>query len=200
MNRLCLQVQVQSTELTAYQKREQDLLSQLSIPLDERIHELLVQLKADHEDLLHQQLAQLRRVYLAQLPQVESSISGQTSGERLTITSVANTESSGQTTDLTTSATQLVIVTHDGSSSEVTLENGVHIENTAVKTDDITTSCDDVTTNIVTTSHDEFVPENTQVTLSQGDLENLQTAGDQEETHIVISQEEPPSKRKRDNT
>ncbi len=51
-----------------YQKREQELLNQLSVPLDSRIQDLLQQLKASHEDLLHQQLAQLRRTYLQQLP------------------------------------------------------------------------------------------------------------------------------------
>ena len=59
---------MQAQEITQLQKREQDLVQQLSVPLDARIQELLQQLKDNHEDLLHQQLAQLRRSYVQQAP------------------------------------------------------------------------------------------------------------------------------------
>lgn len=60
---------MQAQEIINYQKREEELVSQLSIPLDDRIQEILVQLKSEHEDLLHQQLAQLRRAYVQQMSQ-----------------------------------------------------------------------------------------------------------------------------------
>ena len=61
---------MQNNEIAGYQKREQELLNQLSVPLDDRIQDLLQQLKTSHENLLHQQLAQLRRTYLQQITTV----------------------------------------------------------------------------------------------------------------------------------
>lgn len=59
-----MQVESQAAEIERLQKREQELVAQLSVPLDDRIQELLQSLKTQHEDLLHQQLAQLRRSYI----------------------------------------------------------------------------------------------------------------------------------------
>ena len=58
-----LQVQMQAVELGNYQKREQELLKQLTIPLDSKLEELLNSLQSQHTELLHQQLAQLKRTY-----------------------------------------------------------------------------------------------------------------------------------------
>ena len=44
-----------------FQKREQDLLQQLMLPLPQRTLNLISQLKADHEALLHSQLALLQQ-------------------------------------------------------------------------------------------------------------------------------------------
>ena len=50
--------------MSSFEKREQELLDQLSIPLNASMQQLLGKMAADHEDLLHQQLAYLRRAYL----------------------------------------------------------------------------------------------------------------------------------------
>ena len=56
-------------ELADYEKREQDLLTQLSVPLDSCIEQIFSKMKADHEDLLHHQMALLRRSYPTTLRQ-----------------------------------------------------------------------------------------------------------------------------------
>lgn len=61
---LLFQLQLHSQQIAAYQKREQELLSQLSISLDERIQEILTSMQQQHQNLLHQQLAQLKRDYI----------------------------------------------------------------------------------------------------------------------------------------
>ena len=50
-------------EMADYEKREQDLLTQLSVPLDSCIEQIFSKMKSDHEDLLHHQMALLRRSY-----------------------------------------------------------------------------------------------------------------------------------------
>ena len=59
-----LQIEEKDNQIAAYQRREQELLNQLSIPLDKGISQLLEQLETAHKDLLHHQLAQLKRTYL----------------------------------------------------------------------------------------------------------------------------------------
>lgn len=66
MPRFLFQLQDQQDEITAYQKREQELMAQLSIPLDKGIQDLLHSLEEQHRDLLRQQLAFVRRTYLLQ--------------------------------------------------------------------------------------------------------------------------------------
>lgn len=57
-------IEEKDNQIAAYQRREQELLNQLSIPLDKGISQLLEQLETAHKDLLHHQLAQLKRTYL----------------------------------------------------------------------------------------------------------------------------------------
>ena len=59
------QIEERDNQIVAYQRREQELLNQLSIPLDKGIQHLLEQLETAHKDLLHHQLAQLKRTYLS---------------------------------------------------------------------------------------------------------------------------------------
>lgn len=60
-----LQAQVKDLEedVSCYQKREQELLEQLSVPLDKNIEILLKQLENQHRDLLHQQLLSIKREF-----------------------------------------------------------------------------------------------------------------------------------------
>ena len=59
------QIEEKDNQIAGYQHREQELLNQLSIPLDKGIQQLLEQLEASHKDLLHNHLAQLKRTYLS---------------------------------------------------------------------------------------------------------------------------------------
>ena len=68
------QITTQATEIVALQKREQELLNQLSVPLDNQINDLMLHLKSQHEELLHHQLAQVRRQYIQQVSQQNISI------------------------------------------------------------------------------------------------------------------------------
>ena len=68
------QITTQATEIVALQKREQELLNQLSVPLDNQINDLMLQLKSQHEELLHHQLAQVRRQYIQHVSQHSISI------------------------------------------------------------------------------------------------------------------------------
>ena len=54
-------------ELEQCRQREQELVDQLSVPLDCTVTDLLTSLKTQHEELLHQQLARLRQSYLQPL-------------------------------------------------------------------------------------------------------------------------------------
>lgn len=65
IEQLKLQLDEKDNQIAAYQHREQELLNQLSIPLDKGISQLLEQLETTHKDLLHHQLAQLKRTYLS---------------------------------------------------------------------------------------------------------------------------------------
>ena len=68
------QITTQATEIVALQKREQELLNQLSVPLDNQINDLMLQLKSQHEELLHHQLSQVRRQYIQHVSQQNISI------------------------------------------------------------------------------------------------------------------------------
>lgn len=56
-------MQASAEELVDYDKREQELLGQLCVPLNSCIEQIINKMKADHEDLLHHQMALLRRTY-----------------------------------------------------------------------------------------------------------------------------------------
>lgn len=60
--------------LTKCQRREQDLLEQLSVPLDKATEDLLIQLEKNHKELLHQQLGALRRSYLSHQSKQQQTI------------------------------------------------------------------------------------------------------------------------------
>ena len=64
------QLKKQSERLAAHQEREQELIAQLTIPLDDKTTELLSSLKEQHEELLCQQLAKLKRSYAESLTTV----------------------------------------------------------------------------------------------------------------------------------
>lgn len=59
----CPQVEALSKEILSYQKREEELLEQVSVPLDRNIETLLKNMETQHRDLLHQQLLVIKREY-----------------------------------------------------------------------------------------------------------------------------------------
>lgn len=67
IRQLQLQVQKQAEEIETLKKREEELLNQLEVDLDDRLAELLERTKSDHEALLRQQLLNVRAEYLRHL-------------------------------------------------------------------------------------------------------------------------------------
>lgn len=65
-------------EVANYQKREQEYLEQLSVPLDKNIENILKQMENQHRSLLHQHLLNLKREYKP-VPLVLNSMSTETS-------------------------------------------------------------------------------------------------------------------------
>ncbi|XP_033748225.1 uncharacterized protein LOC117333176 [Pecten maximus] len=60
------QVETLGKEVLSYQKREEELLEQVSVPLDRNIETLLKNMETQHRDLLHQQLLVIKREYKPQ--------------------------------------------------------------------------------------------------------------------------------------
>ena len=180
---------MQGQEVSAYQKREQDLLAQLSIPLDERIHELLNQLKTDHEDLLHQQLALLRKTYLSQLQQAGEA--GELSQQENIIIVTSGEERNG--------TMSCIRVPTDGTLVEEAAA-------ASVRTSDVTTSSgsgdgDVSKSSVVTSSSSELAGNQQTVTLTSEQFHELEAASEvHEHTSIVITDDmvEPPAKRKKE--
>ena len=88
-------MQSQTTEIAALQKREQELLAQLSIPPDSQINELLAHLKSQHEELLNQQLLQIRRAYIQQFGQQTISITTDKASENSIPSNIVFVQSPG---------------------------------------------------------------------------------------------------------
>lgn len=110
VDQLKLQVRLNVEELADYDKREQELLGQLSVPLDSCVEQIINKMKVDHEDLLHHQMALLRRTY----PQVMTRHQGGT--YNVTLSPV--TDSGGgsvHTVSGDTQATPMFIVTRTDS-------------------------------------------------------------------------------------
>ena len=72
-----------------FQKREQDLLQQLMLPLPQRTMALITQLKADHEALLHSQLALLQQHMAAAEPTAQLPAPAAVKGEKLELVPAA---------------------------------------------------------------------------------------------------------------
>ncbi|KAK3086014.1 hypothetical protein FSP39_012162, partial [Pinctada imbricata] len=96
-------------EVDALQKREQQLLRQISVPLDKNIEKLLSQLESQHRDLLHQQLLEIKRSYTAKV-----------NSEQLTnIQSESESENQSQIQDENNCGVELVNVENENT------ENGI---------------------------------------------------------------------------
>ncbi|XP_013399915.1 protein TAPT1 homolog isoform X2 [Lingula anatina] len=67
IQQLKMQIQMQSQEVVMYQRREQELLGQLSVSLDDKIQDMITNLQNQHQELLHQQLAEVKREFTSQL-------------------------------------------------------------------------------------------------------------------------------------
>ncbi|XP_074642192.1 uncharacterized protein LOC141899661 [Tubulanus polymorphus] len=67
VEQLKLQVAVQANAITNYQKREHELLNQLTANLDDKTQQLMNQLERAHKELLRNHITQARRTYLQQL-------------------------------------------------------------------------------------------------------------------------------------
>jgi hypothetical protein len=219
MDQLKSQVEMQAQELLHYQKREQDLLQQLSVPLDARIQELLQQLKESHEDLLHQQLAQLRRSYMTQEAEEQPFIviSEPSDHGNTTTISQVQTDSSG---------TYQIVMTPDGptvTNSSVTVSSAMadHMTESGIMTTADGTKIKIVTASAFTDGTTETIPmeahmegtdiegtyidgthmehiEGTHIDggiLIQGKVEELET--EEDELHDTSSGSEPPEKRKK---
>ncbi|XP_064612933.1 coiled-coil domain-containing protein 7-like [Liolophura sinensis] len=74
LQELRTKLKTQTEMLSKCQRREQDLLQQLSVPLDKATEDLLKQLEKNHKELLHQQLGALRRSYLNQQSKEQQTI------------------------------------------------------------------------------------------------------------------------------
>ena len=112
------QIEERDQQIAEYQRREQELLNQLSIPLDKGIQQLLQQLEASHKDLLHNHLAQLKRTYLS----VNNITDVNTINSVNTLTGVNNNNSVNNITETTP---QIFLINSNSVPNNVNDQNSV---------------------------------------------------------------------------
>ncbi|CAH1801018.1 unnamed protein product [Owenia fusiformis] len=140
INQLQSQVQMQAHDITLLQEKEQNLINQLSIPLDEKIQSLIAELQTRHTDLIHQQLGEVKRTYCQRLGK-DIPISIETNNLK-TVLKETDVEDSREMETVEFTVTENI--------NEETQENvdivGTIDDVSVTQSDDVTTENDDVTT------------------------------------------------------
>lgn len=182
-----LQLKIQSDKICNHQRREQELLSQLTIPLGEKTSEILTSLKEQHEELLHQQLAHLKEAYLQSLASTqysnsESPLHAQFDSEVVTL-AVAPDGTTSSSVPMIINSEGQALVNSDGHTPVIS--EGQMVTSSVLEGTDITSSQLVLQSVRVVNpnSSDDFIQTDGDVIHSRGDHNNA--------THLQLVKAEP---------